>query len=125
MEELGLKNSEVEKLKDIPHDELLAAGNRAIAKSSGAGMGRLGWAPSCDGVFIPLQPGAPGAEDLAKDIPVIMGSNQVEFGSFGGGADLLLADEATIIENLKERYGDKPMLTLQHLKRRIQIQIAV
>ncbi len=107
MEELGLKKSEVEKLKDIPHDELLAAGNRAIAKNSGAGMGRLGWAPSCDGVFIPLQPGAPGAEDLAKDIPVIMGSNQVEFGSFGGGADLLHADEATIIENLKGRYGDK------------------
>ncbi|WP_321373115.1 carboxylesterase family protein [uncultured Draconibacterium sp.] len=107
MEELGLKNSEVEKLKDIPHDELLAAGNRAIAKNSGAGMGRMGWAPSCDGEFIPLQPGAPGAEDLAKDIPVIIGSNQVEFGAFGGGADLLLADEATIIENLRERFGDK------------------
>ncbi len=107
LEELGLKKSEVEKLKDVPYDELLAAGNRAIAKLAGEGLGRLGWAPSCDGVFIPLQPGDPGAEDLAKDIPVIMGSNKVEFGGFGAPANLLHADEATVIEYLKQRYGDK------------------
>ncbi|WP_340113245.1 carboxylesterase/lipase family protein [Maribellus mangrovi] len=106
LDELGLKKSEVDKLKDIPHDELLAAGNRAIAKSRGEGMARLGWAPVCDGEFISLQPGSPGAEELSKDIPVIIGSNQVEFGSFGG-QDLLHAGEATIIEYLEERYGDK------------------
>lgn len=106
LDELGLKKSEVDKLKDVPYDELLAAGNRAFAKA-GQGLGRLGWAPSCDGEFIPLQPGAPGAEDLAKDIPLIAGSNQVEFGSFGGGADLLHADEAAIVNFLHERYGDK------------------
>ena len=107
LDELKLKKSEVEKLKDVPYDELLAAGNRAIAKLSGQGIGRLGWAPSCDGVFIPLQPGDQGAEDLAKDIPVIMGSNKVEFGSFGAPADLLHADEAKVIEYLKKTYGDK------------------
>lgn len=107
LDELGLKKSEVDKLNDVPHDELLAAGNRVIAKGGGREFGRLGWAPSCDGEFIPLQPGDLGAEELAKDIPLIIGSNQVEFGSFGGQADLLLADETTIINNLKERYGDK------------------
>lgn len=106
LDELGLKKNEVDKLEEISHAELLAAGNRAIAKSRGEGMARLGWSPSCDSEFIPLQPGTPGAEELSKDIPVIIGSNQVEFGSFGGQG-LLHADEATIIENLKERYGDK------------------
>jgi para-nitrobenzyl esterase len=105
--ELGLKKSEADKLKDVPYDTLLAAGNRAIAKAGGAGFGRLGWAPSCDGEFIPMQPGDTGAEELAKDIPLIIGSNQVEFGSFGGQKGLLHADEATIINYLKERYGDK------------------
>ncbi len=106
LKELGLSKSEVGKLKDVPYDELLAAGNRAIASLAGQGISGLGWSPSCDGEFIPLQPGDPGAEDLAKDIPVIIGSNEVEFGSFGGN-DLLHADEATVIENLKKTYGDK------------------
>jgi para-nitrobenzyl esterase len=107
LEELGLSKSEVDKLKDVPHDELLAAGNRAAAKVAAEGNGRAGWGPVCDGSFIPLQPGEPGAEDLAKDIPVIMGSNQVEFGGFGAPEGLLTADEATVIEYLKDTYGDK------------------
>lgn len=106
LDELGLKKNEVDKLKKITYADLLAAGNRAIAKTQRSGFGRLGWAPSCDGDFIPLQPGDPGAENLAKDIPLIIGSNQVEFGSFGS-QELLHADEATIINYLKERYGDK------------------
>lgn len=106
LDELGLKKTEVDKLKKIEYADLLAAGNRAVAKTQGSGFGRLGWAPSCDGDFIPLQPGDQGAEELSKDIPLIIGSNQVEFGSFGN-RDLLHADEDTIINNLKERYGDK------------------
>ena len=107
LDELKLKKTDVAKLKDVPYDELLAAGTRALSKLAGQGLGRLGWAPSCDGTFIPLQPGAPGAEDLAKDIPTIIGSNKVEFGSFGAPADLLHADEAKVIEYLKKTYGDK------------------
>ena len=106
LDELGLKKSEADKLKDVPHAELLAAGNRAIAKTQESGFGHLGWEPSCDGSFIPIQPGAPGAEDLSKDIPLIIGSNQVEFGSFGN-RDLLHADEEAVITKLKEHYGDK------------------
>ena len=105
--ELGLKNNEVDKLQRVPYDELLAAGNRAIAKVAGAGLGRLGWAPSCDGTFIPLQPAAPGAEDWAKDVPLIIGSNKVEFGDFTAPTGMLHADEATVIDYLKEKYGDK------------------
>jgi len=107
LDELKLKKTDVEKLKDVPYDELLAAGTRALAKLAGQGLGRLGWAPSCDGLFIPLQPGDAGAEDLAKDIPLIMGSNKVEFGSFGAPADLLHADEAKVIEYLNKTYGDE------------------
>ena len=106
LDELGLKKSEADQLKDVPYDQLLAAGNRAVAKAAGEEMGRLGWAPSCDGRFIPLQPGDPGADEPSKDIPLIIGSNQVEFGSFGG-ADLLHADEATVIDYLTKRYGEK------------------
>ncbi len=110
LEELGISPSEIEKINDVPYDDLLAAGTRALAKvseGSGGMMGGLGWAPSCDGEFIPLQPGEPGAEDLAKDIPVIMGSNRVEFGAFSAPADLLHANEATVEEFLQSTYGDR------------------
>jgi len=107
LKELGLTNKDLDKLKDVPYDELLAAGNAALAKVAAEGGGRVGWGPVCDGDFIPLQPGTPGAEDLAKDIPVIMGSNKVEFGGFGAPAGILTADEATVVKYLNEKYGDK------------------
>ena len=106
LEELGLKKSEVDQLQTIPYDVLLEAGKKAIAKTQKSGFGVLDWAPSCDGTFIPLQPGDDGAEMLAMDVPLIIGSNQVEFGSFGN-RDLLLADEATITKELECTYGDQ------------------
>ena len=105
LEELGLNKNQLDKLLEVPHDDLLAAGNRAIAKVNAAG-GRVGWGPVRDGSFIPLQPGELGAEDLSKDIPLIIGTNQVEFGASMSDFALLTADEATVITRLRERYGD-------------------
>lgn len=107
LEVLGLSANEVDKLKDVPYDELLAAGNKALAIVAKEGKGRVGWGPVCDGDFIPLQPGAPGAEALAKDIPLIMGSNQVEFGMSSRVPGLLLGDEETVIKELSKTYGDE------------------
>jgi para-nitrobenzyl esterase len=106
LEELGLNKNQLDKLLEVPHDDLLAAGNRAIAKVNAEG-GRVGWGPVRDGSFIPLQPGETGAEDLSKDIPLIIGTNQVEFGASMRDFALLTADEATVITRLRERYGDK------------------
>ncbi|MBN2481804.1 MAG: carboxylesterase/lipase family protein [Bacteroidales bacterium] len=105
--ELGLTTQQLDKINDIPHDELLEAGNRAIAKVNAEGNGRVGWGPCQDGDFIPFQPGDPGAEDLAKDVPLIIGTNQCEFGPSMRDYALVHASEDTIISRLRNQYGDK------------------
>jgi para-nitrobenzyl esterase len=77
LEILGLSKSEVEKLKDIPHDELLAAGNEAVAKvrQSEEGITSLGWSPVFDGQFIPYQPSEIRREmSIAKDVLLFTGT---------------------------------------------------
>ncbi len=107
LKELNIMPSEIEKINDVDYVDLLAAGNRALAKLSKQGI-RAGWRPSVDGEIIPLQVGTPGAEDLSKNVPLIIGTNQCEFGtSMAFGAKVSLASEEQIIEMLKERYGDK------------------
>lgn len=82
MDILGLSNSEVDKLKDIPHDELLAAGNEAINIVQGEAEGlRMGWAPVLDGDFLPYQTGDPMGDAISKDIPLMIGTTRTEFGS--------------------------------------------
>ena len=118
--ELGIKPSEIEKINDVPYAELLAAGNRALAKVSQGTEGLFGgvsWSPSQDGEFIPYQPGDAGAEDIAKDIPVMMGSNKVEFGSFSAPEGMLHADENTVTEYLSSVYGENTEAFIEAFKK--------
>ncbi|TFH21100.1 MAG: hypothetical protein E4H10_15795 [Bacteroidia bacterium] len=70
----------MDKLKEIPHDELLAAGNKAFDMVQGEAQGlRLGWAPVLDGEFLPYQTGDPRGDVLSKDIPLMIGTTRTEF----------------------------------------------
>ena len=120
LEELGIKPSEIEKINDVPYAELLAAGNRALASVSQGTEGLFGgvsWSPSQDGEFIPYQPGDAGAEDIAKDVPVMMGSNKVEFGSFSAPEGMLHADENTVTEYLTSVYGENTESFIEAFKK--------
>jgi para-nitrobenzyl esterase len=104
---LGLSKAEVDKLKDIPHDELLAAGNEAIDRVMGESEGlRLGWAPVLDGEFLPYQPGDPEGDALSKDIPLIIGTTKTEFGQ-SSRTPYFKGSREEVIEYLRERYQDR------------------
>jgi para-nitrobenzyl esterase len=104
---LGLSRSEVEKLNDLPHDELLAAGNKAIDRVMGEAEGiRLGWAPVLDGTFLPYQTGTPEGDAISRDIPLMIGTTRTEF-AMSGATGLLHASREEVLERLQERYGDK------------------
>jgi para-nitrobenzyl esterase len=104
---LGLSKSEVDKLKTIPHDELLAAGNKAIDKVMGETEGlRLGWAPVLDGKFLPYQTGDPRGDAISKDIPLIIGTTKTEFGQ-SSRTPYFKGTREEVIEYLRERYKDK------------------
>ncbi len=104
---LGLSKLEVDKLTEIPHDELLAAGNKAIDKVRGEAQGlRLGWAPVLDGEFLPYQTGDPNGEAISKDIPLMIGTTKTEFGQ-SSRTPYFKGSREEVIEHLKETYKDE------------------
>ncbi|MFH0841194.1 MAG: carboxylesterase family protein [Bacteroidota bacterium] len=123
MEELGLKPKEVGMLKDIPHEELLAAGNAAVQKVAatmpgpGGLMRMLGWAPSLDGEVIPYQIGTPEGNEIAKNVPLMIGTNKTEFGAGMFNPEIAKAGDEEIMKMLQERYGDQTDAFIETMKK--------
>ena len=79
--ELGLTPDTAERLRDVPVDALLAAQMRA-SLALGLGHGTLPWQPAVDGELLREPPLAEIGRGLAKDVPVIVGSNRDEWRLF-------------------------------------------
>jgi para-nitrobenzyl esterase len=112
LEELQFQPSQVDSLQKISYEKLNAAAKKAIAKVSAAlksegkpvpGFG-LGWGPILDSNFLPYQPNEPAALELAKNIPLLVGSTKNEFAAFGAGGNMTME---SVKESLKKKYGDK------------------
>ena len=113
LEELGLKPAEVDKLKELPFDKLLAAGSAAVQKvaltipGQGGIMSMLDWAPSIDGEAIPYQIGTPEGNAIARDVPLLIGTNKNEFLSSMFNPSIAKASEEDVMKMLREKNGDK------------------
>lgn len=113
LEELGLKGAQVEELKNVPYEELLAAGNRAIAKvkeealKSGFNIFLFNWGPTVDGDVLPSQPFENKAPDTAKDIPMLIGSTLHEFMGSSRNPSVKNMDMVAAKAELTKCYGVK------------------
>ncbi|MEW6185874.1 MAG: carboxylesterase/lipase family protein [Thermodesulfobacteriota bacterium] len=113
--ELGVKNNILERLQQIPAQQLLQALNRMppfIRRGPGglqiptaAGMG---FTPVVDGHYLPADPFEPTAAPTAADIPIIIGTTKDEAATF------LAADprrrkltEEELRDRLTPSFGDK------------------
>ncbi|MBR4977510.1 MAG: carboxylesterase/lipase family protein, partial [Bacteroidales bacterium] len=112
--ELGLTAKTINKIKTVPYEQLLAAGEKAVAEvrkqATAAGFEPFlfGWTPVVDGDFLPSQLNTPESINLSKDIPVMVGSTVHEFMSSQYFPELRELDEAGAIELLRRtRYGDR------------------
>jgi para-nitrobenzyl esterase len=109
LENLGLRPSEVEKLETIPYQDLVKAGNEAIAKIAGprtpGSPTMYGFAPSADGDVLLQQPFSPGFAEISKDIPLMIGSTLNELVRTAYGEKDLTMEQAK--ERLAKEYGDK------------------
>ncbi|MGC4037186.1 MAG: carboxylesterase family protein [Chitinophagaceae bacterium] len=112
LEELGLQGSQVDSLQKISYEKLNAAGKKALRKVQEAmakegkpipGFG-LGWGPVLDGDFLPYQPTEAAAIEIAKNIPMLVGSTKNEFTPFVPGTRGISVDSAKSI--LKKKYGE-------------------
>ena len=113
LEELQLQPSQVDSLQTIPYEKLNAAGKKALSKVAAAMKAEgktvpqfgLGWGPILDGNFLPYQPTDAAATEIAKNVPLLVGSTKNEFTPFIPGAKLATMDD--LKANLQKKYGDK------------------
>jgi len=114
VEELGLSLSQIDEIQKVPFDQLLSAGNKAIAKirEEAEREGQttpfiFGWAPTVDGSVLPTQPFSPKAPEQSKNIPMLIGSTLHEFCASAYRPELRGITLEKAKENLQQRFGDK------------------
>lgn len=112
--QLGLNESNVDSIQNIPFEVLAKASTKALSivaekmKAEGKpviGFG-LNWGPSRDGKDLPYQVSSPEALALSKHIPLMIGTVKNEFAPFAN-MRFLNASEAEIMAHIKEQYKEK------------------
>jgi para-nitrobenzyl esterase len=112
LEELEFQPSQVDSLQKISYERLNGAAKKAVAKVSAAlkaegkpvpGFG-LSWGPVLDSNFLPYQPNESAAQELSKNIPLLVGTTKNEFAAFGAGGNMTME---SVKESLQKKYGNK------------------
>ncbi|OJU11298.1 MAG: hypothetical protein BGN86_11940 [Caulobacterales bacterium 68-7] len=118
--ELGGKIGEVDRLKTATAAELIAAGDRAIAKLNAGGglrppsagepirLPRFGWGPVVDNKILSEVPFATKAPEASRDVPLIVGTAREEFKDPSASFT-----DAQLREILSKNYGGKTDAMLQ------------
>ncbi|MGA8042359.1 MAG: carboxylesterase/lipase family protein [Terracidiphilus sp.] len=112
---LGIDASSIEKLQQIPVEQLEAAAvavtQRPMPRSGiidfrhiGA---MLGWAPVVDGKVLPRQPFAPDAPAQSAQIPLLVGTTLNEFVSAINHPEFMEMTEDALKGRVHEAFGDK------------------
>lgn len=112
LEDLQIQPGQIDSLQKIPYERLNTAGKHAFVKVSAALReqgrtlaGGMMWGPTLDGNFLPYQPNEPAALDIAKDVPLLVGTTKNEFNPFIPGPKDISQDD--LKKNLQSRYGGK------------------
>lgn len=84
---LGLKANQIDKLQQVPAQQLLETVNAKLPERRRAGPGlptapMMGFTPVVDGRYMPTHPFDPVAAPTAADIPLIIGTNRDESATF-------------------------------------------
>ena len=108
---LGLDKNNIGAIDTIPYEQLLAAGEKAIAKvkaevGAEGGAFIFGWAPTVDGDVLPEHPYGNEAPQQSRDIPMMIGTTLHEFTASTYVLALKNLSKEQIVENLRQRYGD-------------------
>ncbi|MBR5735192.1 MAG: carboxylesterase/lipase family protein [Bacteroidales bacterium] len=110
MKELGIDAAHIEKMKDIPYEQLYAAGQRAMAASIGTrrpGTPMMwGFGPTPDGDVLLNQPFQDGFADISNDVPILIGTTFNELQRLSYNRDLTLEEARRELKNTFEQETD-------------------
>jgi para-nitrobenzyl esterase len=116
LDELSLSKADVDKLRDVSVDRLLAAAQAAQRKVSPPPSGppdfrrigrAIGWSPCVDGKVIPSQTFDPQAPELSADVPLIVGTVLNEFINGIDHPDAFSMTQQQLSARVEERYKGK------------------
>jgi para-nitrobenzyl esterase len=113
LSELGLSGSQIDRLQELPYEQVVAAGVTAQRKLvprggniPGSGTG-VNWGPTVDGRVLPQHAFDPAAPAISADVPMIIGTVLNEFTTGIGHPEYesMTLDEAR--RRVDARYGAK------------------
>lgn len=123
LQNLGVKPTALSELSNFTPKQINDAASKALKQVAEelkipAMLGRgynLSWRPTLDGDYIPQHPVGEKYPEIAKDIPLLIGSNLTEWQSFPLQLDLQNSQksnrftwtESETMDRLKAKYGDK------------------
>ncbi len=123
LQNLGVKPTALSELSNFTPKQINDAASKALKQVAEelkipAMLGRgynLSWRPTLDGDYIPQHPVGEKYPEIAKDIPLLIGSNLTEWQSFPLQMDLQNSQksnrftwtESETMDRLKAKYGDK------------------
>lgn len=108
LDELHLQPSQVDSLQKIPYETLNLASKEAIGKVSAdlrkeGKPANVGWNAVLDGEMFPYQPSDAKAMDLAKYVPLLVGTTKNEFAAFAPTPKGLTMEQ--VKSTLQKKYG--------------------
>ncbi len=112
LNELGLKQDDVEGLNAVPYDKLVDAVNKSVrivnmtlaAQGKRPAMGMMG--PVLDGKYVVAPGFENSAPEVSRDVPMMIGWNFNEFDFVGGKEDTMFRDSAIRQARNKAAQGD-------------------
>jgi len=109
LREAALSPTEVDRLQEMPWEELYAFADRArkkLADEEGGGGGlRRGFNPVVDGIILPRDPYYPEAAPTAADIPMIISSTLNEHSAVWTDSSLTKITLDAVVDKVKDRAG--------------------
>lgn len=111
VKQLGLNAQTIAKIHEAPVDDLVAAGQAALAQrppvSRAAGAVDRGWAPYVDGQVLPQNPFDQTAPDISANVPLLVGSVLNEFVTARDHPEFLAMTDAEPQAEVVDTYGDR------------------
>ncbi|MGA9472222.1 MAG: carboxylesterase/lipase family protein [Terriglobales bacterium] len=114
LQQLDLSATQVDQIRDVPVDKLIAAGMAAVSSFAqpfqpgrGFTLPRIGWQPTVDGTNLPSQPWDPSAPALSVDVPVLVGTVLNEFVSGVTDTKLPTMTDGELLARVKAVHADK------------------
>jgi len=122
--ELGLSQSQIAKIHELPVSQLIDAGSRAMAKLSPPRkpgepfrLPRIMWGPTIDGKTIPTLPFDPAAPEISAGVPMLVGTVMHEFNPAMGNPKVEGMTEAELKAQFAQSYGDRAARILETAQR--------